>query len=41
MERKTNPDGRKGWKDNPRIPDIHVFNINGSIDYKPIGGTGT
>ena len=35
MERVTNKDGRRGWKDNPRIPDIHVFNING-IDYKEI-----
>lgn len=29
MERVTAPDGRKGWKDSPRIPKIHVFNING------------
>lgn len=36
MERITSPDGRKGWKD-ARIPQIHVFNINGSIEYKTGG----
>ena len=29
MERVTAPNGRRGWKDNPRIPQVHVFNING------------
>lgn len=30
MERVTGPDGRRGWKDNPRIPKIHVFTISGA-----------
>lgn len=30
MNRVTNKDGRKGWSNNPTIPKIHVFNINGS-----------
>lgn len=29
MERKTNEYGRKGWKDNARIPDIHVYTLTG------------
>lgn len=29
MERVTNKDGRRGWKQNPRIPQVHTFNING------------
>ena len=34
MERITSPDGHRGWKDNPRIPQIHVFDISGVIEYK-------
>ena len=30
MERVTNAAGRRGWKDNPRIPDVHVFTIAGT-----------
>ena len=30
MNRKTNPQGRRGWKDNSTIPQVHVFNISGS-----------
>lgn len=37
MERQTNQNGRRGWKDNPRIPQIHVFNIDGSIEYEQGG----
>ncbi len=37
MERITSPDGRRGWKD-ARIPQIHTYNINGSIEYIT-GGT--
>ena len=33
MERVTAPNGRRGWKDNPRIPQVHVFNINGDIEH--------
>ena len=33
MERITSPDGRRGWKD-ARIPQIHVFDISGTIEYK-------
>ena len=34
MERVTNENGRRGWLDNPRIPRVHVFNINGTdIEY--------
>ncbi len=29
MERVTSPTGRKGWKDNARIPDIHIYTVNG------------
>ena len=29
MERKTSPDGRRGWKDE-RIPDIHVYTFSGT-----------
>lgn len=29
MERVTNADGRRGWLDNPRIPQVHVFTVNG------------
>ena len=34
MERKTNADGRKGWKDSPRIPKVHAFNISGCLECK-------
>lgn len=35
MERQTNCDGRKGWKSNPRIPTVHVFNVSGfALEYK-------
>lgn len=36
MERITSPTGRRGWKD-ARIPQIHVFNINGKIEHKTGG----
>ncbi|MCR4684029.1 MAG: hypothetical protein K5649_01035 [Lachnospiraceae bacterium] len=39
MERITGADGHKGWKDNPRIPQIHAYNINGTIEYEQTGGT--
>ena len=29
LERITSKSGRRGWRDSPRIPSIHVFNING------------
>lgn len=34
MERITRPDGHRGWKDNPRIPNIHAFNINGTVEFE-------
>lgn len=34
LERKTNAQGRRGWRDSPRIPAIHVFNINGETELK-------
>lgn len=37
MERITSPDGRRGWKNNPRIPQIHVFNISGTIEHRTGG----
>ena len=37
MERTTSPDGRKGWKDNPRIPQIHVFDLGGNTEHKTGG----
>lgn len=30
MERTTSASGRKGWKDNPRIPQVHVFTVSGT-----------
>lgn len=27
MERTTSPDGRKGWLNNSRIPQVHVYNL--------------
>lgn len=30
MNRKTNAQGCRGWKDRNDIPNIHVFNISGS-----------
>lgn len=29
MERVTNKDGRRGWLDNPRIPQLHVYSLGG------------
>lgn len=29
MERITNSDGRRGWKDSPRVPQLHVYNVSG------------
>ena len=29
MERVTSPTGKRGWKDNPRIPTPHIYTING------------
>lgn len=29
MERTTSPDGRRGWLDNARIPQVHVFTNSG------------
>jgi len=40
MERVTNEDGRRGWKHNPRIPKVHTYNINGTIEYKEIQNNG-
>ena len=35
MERVTNQNGRRGWKDNPRIPSVHIYNIDGlNIEHK-------
>lgn len=34
MERITDEYGRRGWLNNPRIPDIHVFNIKGALESK-------
>lgn len=37
MERVTNADGRRGWKNNPRIPSVHTFNVSGTnTEYKEI-----
>lgn len=37
MNRVTAPDGRRGWKDNSYIPQVHVFNINGiDTDFKEV-----
>lgn len=37
MERVTNANGRRGWKDNPRIPQISTFNVSGTLTaYKEI-----
>ncbi len=33
MERQTSADGRKGWKDSERIPQLHVFDLGGDIEY--------
>ena len=30
MERVTSPTGRRGWKDNPRIPNVHVYTLYGA-----------
>ena len=30
QERITNQYGRRGWKNNPRIPKIHIFSITGN-----------
>lgn len=32
LERKTNAQGRQGWKSSPRIPKVHIFNINGALE---------
>lgn len=34
MERVTSPDGRRGWKENPRIPKIHAYNISGEVQFE-------
>jgi 5-methylcytosine-specific restriction endonuclease McrA len=34
MERTTSATGRKGWKDSERIPQVHVFDLGGQIEYK-------
>lgn len=35
MERVTNEDGRRGWLDNPRIPQLHVYSLGGyDIEFK-------
>ena len=34
LERQTNAQGRRGWRDNPRIPEVHIFSINGEIELK-------
>lgn len=30
MERITSPEGRRGWLDNPRIPQCHTFTNDGT-----------
>lgn len=30
MERVTAPNGRRGWKDNPRIPQVHIYTLSGN-----------
>lgn len=32
MERRTNEQGRRGWRDSSKIPQIHTFNIHGAIE---------
>lgn len=32
MERQTNSAGRRGWKDNPRIPQTHIYTLTGAIE---------
>ena len=32
LERQTNAQGRRGWKNNPRIPQIHAYNIHGALE---------
>ena len=29
MERQTNIDGRRGWLNSPRVPQLHVYNVSG------------
>lgn len=29
MERVTSPTGRRGWKDNNHVPQVHIFNVTG------------
>ena len=36
MERVTSPTGRKGWKDNPRIPQVHTFTYSGADEDRNI-----
>ena len=31
MERTTSPNGRQGWKDNPRIPKTTTYTITGTL----------
>lgn len=38
MERVTSPSGRRGWKDNPRIPKTYTFTTTGE-DRKLVIGT--
>lgn len=39
MNRVTNVDGRRGWKSNRYIPQVHVFNINGvDVDFLEVKG---
>lgn len=30
MERQTNDEGRRGWLENPRVPQIHVYTLHGT-----------
>ena len=39
MERQTDPSGRKGWLDNSRIPDIHVYTFGGEDTHIKEGNT--
>ena len=33
MERITAPNGRRGWLESPRVPQVHVFSVDGVDRY--------
>lgn len=33
MNRTTSPTGRRGWSDNPTIPQVHAFNLSGNLEF--------